>query len=132
LFSWLIFFLVEITPSNEDLTKKKKIKPPSTIVSKQTSKLVSIKSFSFRFILFYFRSSLPTTQIVQLENPADFIPTIIPEQRMISSPRITHIENNNTIDNRRISSPIQTKEQRPKSSNKRQNSEPTQIPVIIR
>jgi len=51
---------------------------------------------------------------------------------MISSPRITKIENNNTIDNRRISSPIQTKEQRPKSSNKRQNSEPPQISVIKR
>jgi hypothetical protein len=51
---------------------------------------------------------------------------------MISSPRIIHIENNNTIDNHRISSPIQTKEQRPKSSNKCQNSESTQISVITR
>jgi len=49
-----IFFLVEITPSTkEDLTKKKKIKQPSTIVSKQTSKLVSIK-VGFFFNLYYF------------------------------------------------------------------------------
>lgn len=67
-------------------------------------------------MIFYSRPSLPTTQIVQLENPADFIPTIIPERRIISTPRITHIENNNSTSPRRISSPIQAKEQRPKSS----------------
>jgi hypothetical protein len=39
--------------SKEDLTKKKKIKLPSTILSKQTSKLVSIKSFLFS-VLYYF------------------------------------------------------------------------------
>ncbi len=106
------FFGVEITPAKEDLTKKRKIKQPSTVVPKQISK-----------------SSLPTAQIVQLENPADFIPTIIPEQRNISTPRLTHIENKNVT---RIASPIQTKEQRPKSSSKRQNIEPTQISTTIR
>ncbi len=46
---------IQKTQSKEDLTKKKKIKPLSTILSKQTSKLVSIKSFfSFRFIFISF------------------------------------------------------------------------------
>jgi hypothetical protein len=75
---------------------------------------------------------LPTNQIVQLENPADFIPTILPEQRNISTPRIMQVENNKTNDVRRISSPIPTKEQRPKSINKRRNSQPTQIPLTAR
>jgi len=42
------------------------------------------------------------------------------------------MENNNLTNVHRISSPIQTKEQRPKSSNKHQNSEPTQITVITK
>jgi hypothetical protein len=86
--------------------------------------------------IFHFSSSLSTTQITQLENPTDFIPTIIPQQRKISTPRRTSIEsNNNTTDIRRISSPIQTQEQRPKSSNKRQHSaktEPTQMSASIK
>ncbi|CAF4886744.1 unnamed protein product, partial [Rotaria socialis] len=69
-------------------------------------------------------SILPTTQILQLENPIDFIPTIIPNQRTISSPRKIQIENNNNNTAHQIPPPppIQTKEQRPKSSNKRQPS----------
>ncbi|CAF4775266.1 unnamed protein product, partial [Rotaria magnacalcarata] len=67
-------------------------------------------------------SILPTTQILQLENPIDFIPTIIPNQRIISSPRKIKIENNNNNTVHQIPSPppppIQTKEQRPKSSSK--------------
>jgi hypothetical protein len=54
-----------------------------------------------------------------MENPADFVPTIIPEERNISSPRQTHFETKNTIDIHRVSSPII---QRPKSSNKGQHS----------
>lgn len=34
----------------------------------------------------------PSTQIVQMENPADFVPTIIPQQRKNSTPRLTRIE----------------------------------------
>ncbi|CAF2408190.1 unnamed protein product [Rotaria sp. Silwood2] len=106
----------EIVPSKENLVKKKKIQQKSQTVSKQSSS-----------------SSLPTTEIVQLENPIDFIPTIIPEQRTISSPRKIHAENNNNAsDIHQISSSIQTKEQRPKSSNKRQHSartERTQISI---
>jgi hypothetical protein len=83
-------------------------------------------------MIFYCRSSLPATQIVQLENPADFIPTIIPEKRNISTPRLTHIENKNRDNVPRITSPIQTKEQRPKSSSKRSNVEPTQISATTR
>jgi hypothetical protein len=83
-------------------------------------------------MIFYCRSSLPATQIVQLENPADFIPTIISEKRNISTPRLTHIENKNRDNVSRITSPIQTKEQRPKSSSKRSNAEPTQISATTR
>ncbi|CAF5077518.1 unnamed protein product [Rotaria sp. Silwood1] len=92
--------------------KKKKIQQNSQIVSKQIS-----------------NSSLATTQIVQLENPTDFIPSIIPEQRTISSPRkipISNNNNNNTSNIHQISSSIQTKDHRPKSSNKRQHSARTE------
>ncbi|CAF3723555.1 unnamed protein product, partial [Adineta steineri] len=66
----------EINRPKEDLTKKKKI------ISKQT-----------------IDPPISSTQILQLENPADFIPTVYPEERL----------------------PIQIKEQqRPKSSNKQQ------------
>ncbi|CAF1071718.1 unnamed protein product [Adineta steineri] len=66
----------EINRPKEDLTKKKKI------ISKQT-----------------IDPPISSTPILQLENPADFIPTVYPEERL----------------------PIQTKEQqRPKSSNKQQ------------
>ncbi|CAF3598690.1 unnamed protein product [Rotaria sordida] len=107
----------EIGPSKENSIKQKKIQQKSQTVSKQTS-----------------NSSVLTTQIVQLENPIDFIPTIIPEQRTISSSRKIHIENNdNKSGIHQISPSIQTKEQRPKSSNKRQHSarsERTQISTI--
>ncbi|CAF3397583.1 unnamed protein product [Rotaria sp. Silwood1] len=103
----------EIIPSKENSIKKKKIQQNSQIVSKQIS-----------------NSSLATTQIVQLENPTDFIPSIIPEQRTISSPRKIPIPNNNNNNNtsniHQISSSIQTKDQRPKSSNKRQHSARTE------
>ncbi|CAF1252401.1 unnamed protein product [Rotaria magnacalcarata] len=99
----------EIIPPKENTIKKKNIQPKPQIVSKQTSS-----------------SILPTTQILQLENPIDFIPTIIPNQRTISSPRKIKIENNNNNTVHQIPSPppppIQTKEQRPKSSSKRQHS----------
>ncbi len=77
------------------------------------------------------RPSLPTTQIVQMENPADFIPTGIPEKRKTSTPRLTHIENKSRDNAPRIASPIQSKEQRPKSSSKRPNPEPTPTRYIL-
>ena len=55
-----------------------------------------------------------------MENPADFVPTIIPQQRKISTPRLTPIE--------RILSPVQNKEQRPASANKRPSSALPQTP----
>lgn len=62
-----------------------------------------------------------------MENPADFMPTIILQQRKLSTPRLTPIENKNRNAVERIASPIQTKEQRPISSQKRQNSDLTQM-----
>lgn len=50
----------------------------------------------------------PSTQIVQMENPVDFVPTIIPQQKKSSTPRLTRIE--------RILSPVPSKEQRPSST----------------
>lgn len=55
-----------------------------------------------------------------MENPADFVPAIIPQQRKISTPRLTPIE--------RILSPVQNKEQRPTSANKRPSSTLPQTP----
>ena len=82
--------------------------------------------------VFHCRPSLPTTQIVQMENPADFIPTGIPEKRNIPTPHITHFENKNRDHVPQIASPIQTKEQRPQSSSKRPNPEPALISSTTR
>lgn len=59
-----------------------------------------------------------------MEDPADFVPTIVPQQRKVSTPRLTPIE--------RILSPVQNKEQRPTSTNKRPDSKLAQIPVTTR
>ncbi|UJR33019.1 hypothetical protein I4U23_020479 [Adineta vaga] len=85
--------------STEESTKKKKI----TI--KQTSNIPS-----------------PVTQILQLEDPSDFIPTVFPDESnaFTSDHNPSHIH--------RTSSPIQSKQQRLKSPNKR--LPPTRIELI--
>ena len=108
----------------EEGTKKKKMKQGSTVVSKQITKFVFSDRLLVWLNIYCCRPSLPTTQIIQMEDPADFVPTVIPQQRRISTPRLTPIE--------RIRSPVQNKEQRPTSAAKRPDSSLGQIPVTIR
>ncbi|CAF0912178.1 unnamed protein product [Adineta ricciae] len=62
----------------------------------------------------------PSTQILQLENPIDFIPTVFPD------------ETNIVLPNHRVSSPIQSKQQRVRSPHRRipaSKVEPAQVSV---
>ncbi|CAF1250746.1 unnamed protein product [Adineta ricciae] len=81
----------------EESTKKKKVN------TKQTS-----------------NTPPPSTQILQLENPIDFIPTIFPDETNVFPP------------NHRVSSPIQSKQQRVRSPHRRipaSKAESAQVPV---
>ena len=94
---------------DESKKKKKKVKQSSTIKSILNEVVVRF------YWTFLFSSSQASAQVVQLENPADFVPSIIPERRTIVSPRLP------------IASPRPSKEQRPKSSTK-----PSYSPMITK
>lgn len=89
-----MLFSTEIVLPKEEAPKKTKIKQPTPVVPRQINR----------------KPSLATTQIVQMEDPADFVPTIVPEQRRVSTPRIIRMENNHVNNSRQVSSPTPRRE----------------------